>query len=271
MSYSISITKRINGGYTVATGGYTFYPSEVSYHGTDEGVILFMQGMRQLRFYHPAEWTIQTVTGFTTVVQVCDALDALGVLPADQTAIKTLGSDTYTEAATKAVVVGAFRRDAETSMVDTTGEVAPLQVDAAGRLKVASQGRNSDPAVLVASGSAQNVTTGWVDFGAEIATEGATLLALWLTVTHANSENVRIRILGKHTASTGAEFLIPIKNVSTSDVKVKGHYYELDSDETQNMVFDWDISAVPAVQVQIQCETVGVVADTVSGDYTLKY
>lgn len=442
MSYSISITKRANGGYTVVTEGYTCYPSEVSYHGTDEGVILFMQGMRQLRFYHPAEWTIQTVTGFTTVLQVCNALDALGVLPADalddikvlisaiaasiadiQTAVekiddwdesdrskvniiagqegvdgnsgnksdktlrvaiatdqpqltyslktvddnssdiksatetvagaiqdskmqinvislpaipegsnkigevdvaslpeipagsnligkfgidqvtehanevvvksgdineasasdikaaveliddtvKTLGTDTYTEAATKAIVVGAFRRDAETSMVDTTGDVAPLQVDAAGRLKVASQGRTTSPTVLIGTGSAQNVTTGWVDHGAEVATNGAYIFDLWVAVVHTNSVNVRVRILGKHTATTGTEFQIPIKNISSDVVKVLGHYYELDSDATQNILLDWDVSGVPYVQVQIQCETVGAVADTVSSDYTLMF
>ncbi|MCK9592696.1 MAG: hypothetical protein M0Q91_11895 [Methanoregula sp.] len=185
--------------------------------------------------------------------------------------VKVLGTDTYTEASTKGLVVGAFRRDAETTMVDTTNEVAPLQVDAAGRLKVTSQGRNSAPAVLVAAGSAQNVTTGWVDFGSEITTGGAELLALWLVVTHTDSANVRARILAKHTGTTGVEFTVPIKTVSSNVVKAQGHYYELDTDATQNIVLDWDISAVPVVQVQISCETVGSTADTVSADYTLKF
>ena len=185
--------------------------------------------------------------------------------------VKTLGTDTYAEATTKGMVIGAVRTDAESALANTTNEISPLSLSSVGRLKVESQGRTTAPAVLVAVGSPQNVTTGWVDFGTEITTNGAHTLALWAVITHTNSVNDRVRILGKHTATTGAEFLIPIKTISSTDVKVNGHYYELDSDATQNVVLDWDVSAVPYVQVQIQCETVGATADTVSGDYTLMY
>lgn len=51
-------------------------------------------------------------------------------------AVKTVGLDTYTEALTASVVSGAVRRDADTTLVDTTNEIAPLQVDARGFLKV---------------------------------------------------------------------------------------------------------------------------------------
>lgn len=50
--------------------------------------------------------------------------------------VATLGTTTYTEAATKGNIIGAVRRDADTTLVDTTNEVSPLQVDANGRLKV---------------------------------------------------------------------------------------------------------------------------------------
>lgn len=79
MAYSISLTKRTNGGYTIVTEDYTCYPSVLTYHGIDGGVILFSRGLNLLRFYRPSEWTIQSATGYTTVVQVCDALDALGI------------------------------------------------------------------------------------------------------------------------------------------------------------------------------------------------
>lgn len=62
------------------------------------------------------------------------ALTALQLL--DDT-VATLGTTTYTEASTKGAVIGAVRRDANTSLVDTTNEVAPLQVNATGELKVA--------------------------------------------------------------------------------------------------------------------------------------
>lgn len=51
-------------------------------------------------------------------------------------ATATLGTSTYTEATTTGVVIGAVRRDADTTLVNTTNEVAPLIVDANGYLKV---------------------------------------------------------------------------------------------------------------------------------------
>jgi hypothetical protein len=50
--------------------------------------------------------------------------------------VATLGTTTYTEATTKGNIIGAVRRDADTTLVDTTNEVAPLQLDARGLLKV---------------------------------------------------------------------------------------------------------------------------------------
>lgn len=50
--------------------------------------------------------------------------------------VATLGTTTYTEAASKGLIIGAVRRDADTTLVDTTNEITPLQVDANGRLKV---------------------------------------------------------------------------------------------------------------------------------------
>ena len=50
--------------------------------------------------------------------------------------VATLGTTTYTEAATKGNIIAAVRRDANTTLVDTTNEIAPLQVNATGELKV---------------------------------------------------------------------------------------------------------------------------------------
>jgi hypothetical protein len=46
----------------------------------------------------------------------------------------TLGTDTYTEGITKGNVIGVVRNDAGTTLVDTDGEIAPLQVNANGML-----------------------------------------------------------------------------------------------------------------------------------------
>lgn len=50
--------------------------------------------------------------------------------------VATLGTTTYTEAATKGLIIGAVRRDADTTLANTTNEITPLQVDANGYLKV---------------------------------------------------------------------------------------------------------------------------------------
>jgi hypothetical protein len=61
------------------------------------------------------------------------ALTALQLI--DDT-VATLGTTTYSEATTKGTIIGAVRRDADTTLVDTTNEIGPLQMDANGRLKV---------------------------------------------------------------------------------------------------------------------------------------
>lgn len=70
----------------------------------------------------------------TFAVQVDGA--ALTSLQLIDDTVATLGTTTYTEAATKGITIGAVRRDADTTLVDTTNEIGPLQMDANGRLKV---------------------------------------------------------------------------------------------------------------------------------------
>lgn len=50
--------------------------------------------------------------------------------------IFTAGTDTYTEATSKGGLILAVRRDADTTLANTTNEFVPLQVDANGYLKV---------------------------------------------------------------------------------------------------------------------------------------
>lgn len=70
----------------------------------------------------------------TFAVQVDGA--ALTSLQLADDVVATLGTTTYTEATTKGTTIGAVRRDADTTLVDTTNEIGPLQMDANGRLKV---------------------------------------------------------------------------------------------------------------------------------------
>ena len=70
---------------------------------------------------------LATIAGDTTDIEA--AVELL-----DDT-VATLGTTTYTEGATKGLIIGAVRRDADTTLVDTTNEVGPLQMDARGFLK----------------------------------------------------------------------------------------------------------------------------------------
>lgn len=112
-----------------------------------------------------SEDTIQLVQSNTQAVED-------SVVPA----FKTLGTDTYTEATTKGVVIGAVRRDADTTLVNTTNEVAPLQVDANGRLKVEAFSGETLP-VSLASVPSHAVTNAGT-FATQV--DGAALTALQL-------------------------------------------------------------------------------------------
>lgn len=80
-------------------------------------------------------------TDTTTLIGHVDGLETSN--SAIQTAVEliddtvaVLGTTTYTETTTKGLTIGAVRRDADTTLVGTTNEIGPLQMDANGRLKV---------------------------------------------------------------------------------------------------------------------------------------
>ncbi len=82
--------------------------------------------------------------------------------------VATLGTTTYTETTTKGMIVGAVRRDADTTLVDTTNEVGPLQMDANGRLKVEAFSGETLPVSL-----ASTTVTGTVTVDSELPTAAA--------------------------------------------------------------------------------------------------
>ena len=66
-------------------------------------------------------------------------------------AIIVLGTATYTEAASTGFAIGAVRRDADTTLVNTTNEWGPLQMDANGRLKVEAFSGEALPVTLTST------------------------------------------------------------------------------------------------------------------------
>jgi len=110
----------------------------------------------------------------TFAVQVDGA--ALTALQLIDDPVATLGTTTYTETSTKGMIVGAVRRDADTTLVDTTNEVGPLQMDANGRLKVEAFSGETLP-VSLASVPSHAVTNAGT-FAVQV--DGAALTALQL-------------------------------------------------------------------------------------------
>ena len=119
--------------------------------------------------------------------------------------------------------------------------------------------------------SPQNVTASWADFGAEIDCRGYKKLIVWITLTHTNSTDNRIKALGKHTSAGADEYELPLLTVGATVVTVQQDYYELDDDVTQKTVLEWDVTSIPYVQLQIQCSVVGATADTWVASITKMY
>jgi hypothetical protein len=130
------------------------------------------------------------VTGVSTVAEQQTQTTHLATIAGDTTDIETaveliddtvatLGTTTYTEAATKGLIIGAIRRDADTTLVDTTNEVSPLQVDAAGRLKVEAFSGETLPVSLTSTTITGSVAvTNAGTFATQV--DGAALTALQL-------------------------------------------------------------------------------------------
>lgn len=72
-------------------------------------------------------------TGASTLAEQQTQTTALQLI---DNPVQVLGTDTYTEASSSGFTLGAVRRDADTTLVNTTNEFGPLQMDANGRLKV---------------------------------------------------------------------------------------------------------------------------------------
>lgn len=70
-----------------------------------------------------------------------------------------LGTATYTEATSTGLAAGAVRRDADTTLVNTTNEWGPLQMDANGRLKVEAFSGETLPVSFTGSTDAATQTT----------------------------------------------------------------------------------------------------------------
>lgn len=121
--------------------------------------------------------------------------------------------------------------------------------------------------------AAQNLTASWVDLGFEIDCKGYDSLGLWLTLDINDTNNARVRVLVKHTKAGSEEYVLPIRTVSASDVKVEDEYIEFNTDADQKMVLSWQLdNVIPFIQIQVMAGTVGASAGQIDAAYaTLGY
>lgn len=110
--------------------------------------------------------------------------------------------------------------------------------------------------------AAQDLTASWVDLGDPVPMSDWNRCALWANLDINNTNDARVRAIAKLTDTVGAgEYTLPIKVVTSSDVKVEGEYIEFNVDADQKMVLEVETKGlVPFIQFQVQAGTVGATA-----------
>jgi hypothetical protein len=200
------------GGLTTTDG------DNVALRGTNAG---------ELYVKHVDAMTVaaHAVTNAGTFVTQVDGA-ALTALQLIDDPVATLGTTTYTEAATKGMIVGAIRRDADTTLVDTTNEVGPLQMDANGRLKVEAFSGETLP-VSLASVPSHAVTNAGT-FVTQV--DGAALTALQLIDDAVYAEDV-----ASQAADKGLAILAVRRDANTTLVDTTGDYANLQVDASGSL------------------------------------
>ena len=115
---------------------------------------------------------------------------------------------------------------------------------------------------------AQDLTGAWADCGAEIQTDGYRYLGLYVNLDINLSNDARIRVLAKRASTGDDEYVLPIKTVGASDIKVEDSYYEFNDDADQKVFIPIELTnLIPFVQVQVMAGTVGGTAGQIDSLY----
>lgn len=179
--------------------------------------------------------------------------------------VQVLGTDTYTEAASKGVTLGAVRRDADTTLVNTTNEFAPLQVDANGRLKVEAFSGETLPVSLTSTTVTGQVTVGDGTNAVVVLTDGAD------NVSNANNELVTAALtyaydgtawdrvtIGGGTEATALR--VTVANDSTGVLSVDDNGSSLSVDWNGTQPVTGSGTATGALRVELPTNGTGVLA-----------
>ena len=109
--------------------------------------------------------------------------------------------------------------------------------------------------------SAQNLTNAWADLGGQVEMVKNSKTAIWIVLDINSSENARLRVLAQRYKNDTKEYVLPIKVVGSSDVKVQDEYFEFNDDADQNVILEIDTAGlIPYLQFQVMAGTVGATA-----------
>lgn len=120
--------------------------------------------------------------------------------------------------------------------------------------------------------ASQNITSSWTDLGQIYDCFGFTVIGIFLKLTINDSQDFRIRLVGKTSENDSVEYSIPFKLDTIENSWVKyGDYVEIDIDIDKNMLLFFNIEGVlPCFKVQVQAGFVGsTAAQITSASYIL--
>lgn len=121
--------------------------------------------------------------------------------------------------------------------------------------------------------SAQTLTASFADLGNEIDASGYKYVTLYLTIDINSSNDVRIKVLGKHTVAGSEEYVFDPDLLNAADTTASTSYIEFDTDADQLATVRIPVdNALPVLQIQASVGMVGATgADIDAAYYTLGY
>lgn len=118
---------------------------------------------------------------------------------------------------------------------------------------------NSATIVTTLIETVQVLTGAWKNIGLVIDAQGEDRLGVWINLVINDTVNARVRALAKRELGGVDEYLLPVRTISASDVKVSPEYIEFNNDIDQKMILGIELdNVIPFVQLQIMAGTVGV-------------
>lgn len=106
---------------------------------------------------------------------------------------------------------------------------------------------------LLPDGVPLELTNSWTDLGGEIDTRKCSQVAVWLQIDVGTSTDVSVRAVGKLSAGGTLEYYLPLKTITSSEVRVEAEYIEFNVDADQNAIVGFEVDhLIPFVQIQVR-------------------